>query len=394
MNENNEKAGISRKRFLEHAAFLGSGLLMSALAGEVSAEKVQQKILQSKRPDSPYERNDPENIIYSTCLNCNTGCGIKCKIKDGILRKIDGNGYSPWTMVPHLPMQTSLEDAARIDGGLCPKGQAGIQTVYDPYRLKKVLKRAGKRGENKWVTIPFDKAIEEIVEGGRLFANVSGEGSREVEGLRSIRALEDNNIAKEMSHAVDGILKEKDKEKKKTLVEEFKVKHKDNLNYLIDPAHPDLGLKNNQFVMAWGRLKDGRKDFISKFGAGYGTINLHGHTTVCQGSLYFTCKAISEQYIADKFSEGQKFYWQADTENAQYILFVGANLFEANYGPTNRTVRLTENLTTGYTKIAVVDPRFSKLASKAHKWLPIKPGEDTALAMAMIRWMIDNKHFD
>ena len=146
--------------------------------------------------------------------------------------------------------------------------------------------------------------------------------------------------------------------------------------------------------MSWGRIKGGRSDFMKRFGSGFGTTNLHGHTTVCQGSLYFTCKAISEQYTAGKFSEGQKFYWQADTENARYILFVGANLFDANYGPTNRTVRLTENLTTGYTKIAVVDPRFSKLASKARKWLPIKPGEDGALAMAMIRWMIDNKRFD
>ena len=76
------------------------------------------------------------------------------------------------------------------------------------------------------------------------------------------------------------------------------------------------------------------------------------------------------------------------------MLFVGANLFEANYGPTNRTVRLTENLVTGFTKIAVVDPRFSKLASKAWKWLPIKPGEDGTLAMAIIRWMLDNDRYD
>lgn len=71
-------------------------------------------------------------------------------------------------------------------------------------------------------------------------------------------------------------------------------------------------------------------------------------------------------------------------------MFVDANLFEANYGPTNRTVRLTKNLESGYTKIAVADPRFSKLASKATKWLPIKPGADAALAIAMIQWIINN----
>jgi anaerobic selenocysteine-containing dehydrogenase len=147
-------------------------------------------------------------------------------------------------------------------------------------------------------------------------------------------------------------------------------------------------------VVAWGRLKDGRGDFYKRFAAALGTTNAHGHTTVCQGSLYFTCKAISEQYLGGKFTEGQKFYWQADTENSKFILFVGANLFEANYGPPNRTMRLTNNLVTGKTKIAVVDPRFSKLASKAWKWLPLKPGTDGALAMGFIRWMLDEKRYD
>ncbi len=384
----------SRKRFLKQSAFLGGGLLASVLAGEKGAEAVQNSILKSKRQDTEYELNDPENIIYSVCMNCNTGCGIKCKIQNGILTKIDGSPYNPWSLFPHLPMTTTLEDAARIDGGLCPKGQAGIQNVYDPYRLHRVLKRAGKRGENKWQTISFEQAITEIVEGGKLFAYVSGEENRIVEGLHSIMALKDDAVAKDMAHDVKSIWDEKDVEKKKKLVKEFKGKFKDQLDKLIDPEHPDLGPKNNQFIMAWGRIKGGRSDFMKRFGSGFGTTNMHGHTTVCQGSLYFTCKAISEQYTAGKFSEGQKFYWQADTENAKYILFVGANLFEANYGPTNRTVRLTENLVNKYTKIAVVDPRFSKLASKADKWLPINPGEDGALAMAMIRWMIDNNRID
>jgi anaerobic selenocysteine-containing dehydrogenase len=394
MDKKNEATHIRRRRFLKQGAFLGGGLLAGALGGNGALEAAQRTILRNRRPAVSYDLDDPQNIIYSVCLNCNTGCGIKCKVHDGILTKIDGSPYNPWALFPHLSMKTSLEDAARVDGALCPKGQAGIQTVYDPYRLRKVLKRAGKRGENKWQTIPFDRAVQEIVEGGMLFAHVPGEETRHVEGLRSLMALRDDAAAKEMAKDVKAIWEEKDDAKKKTLVEEFKNKHKSHLDKLIDPDHPDLGPKNNQFVMGWGRLKGGRSDFMKRFGSAFGTVNLHGHTTVCQGSLYFTCKAISEQYVAGKFSDGQKFYWQADTENARYILFVGANLFEANYGPTNRAARLTEHLAEKYTKIAVVDPRFSKLASKAEKWLPIKPGEDGALAMAMIRWMIDNRRFD
>lgn len=381
-----------RREFLIKGAMLGGGLMFEALARTHGAEAVVD--MAAARPGTRCDLNDPENTLYSACMNCNTGCGIKVKIQNGILAKVDGSPYSPWTMVPHLPMSTSLDDAARIDGGLCPKGQAAIQTVYDPYRIRKVLKRAGKRGENRWRTIPFREAVKEIVQGGRLFADVPGEENREVEGLASIMALRDAGVAKHMAEGVTAILDEKDKNQKRALVEKFKREHAAHRDTLIDPEHPDLGPRNNQFVMAWGRLKGGRSDFMKRFGAGYGTTNLHGHTTVCQGSLYFTCKAISEQYAAGKFTGGQKFYWQADTENARFILFVGANLFEANYGPTNRTVRLTENLATHHTTIAVVDPRFSKLASKARYWLPIKPGEDAAMAMAILRWMIENERFD
>jgi tetrathionate reductase subunit A len=68
-------------------------------------------------------------------------------------------------------------------------------------------------------------------------------------------------------------------------------------------------------------------------------VNYHGHTTVCQGSLYFSGKAMSDQFVEGKFTGGSKFYWQADTGNAEFCIFVGANPFEANYGPPLRVPR-------------------------------------------------------
>ncbi len=394
----NEKRSrtVSRRDFLAGGAMLGGGLAADAAAAAVggAGQNGTHAILNGDRPDSPYDLLQAENTLYTSCLQCNTGCGIKCKVQDGVVTKIDGNPYNPWTLVPHLPYATSFDAALPVDGAICPKGQSGLQTAYDPYRLRKVLKRAGKRGENQWVTIPFEQAIAEICEGGRLFQGVAGEETRHVDGLRALMTLTDPDLAKEMEAGVKAIWDEKDKAKKSALVEEFKTRHAAHLDKLIDPEHPDLGPKNNQIVVSWGRLKDGRGDFYKRFAAALGTTNAHGHTTVCQGSLYFTCKAISEQYTGGKFADGKKFYWQADTENAEFILFVGANLFEANYGPPNRTARLTQNLVTGRTKIAVADPRFSKLAGKAWKWLPLKPGTDAALAMAIIRWMIEEKRFD
>lgn len=382
---------VSRRGFLAGGALLGFGLRDREAE---AAEAGSGAILRSDRPDARYTLLEAENTIHSVCLQCNTGCGIKCKIQDGVVAKIDGNPFNPWALFPHLPFETAMDDAMPVDGSLCPKGQAGLQTAYDPYRIRRVLKRAGKRGENRWVTIPFAQAVREICEGGRLFRDVPGEESREVEGLRSLMAIRDPAMAAAIEKDVKRILGEKDRTKQSGLVAEFRRTHATALDAMIDPEHPDFGPRNNQIVVSWGRLKGGRSEFYKRFAAGLGTVNAHGHTTVCQGSLYFTCKAISDQYVDGKFSGGQKFYWQADLENSRFVLFVGANLFEANYGPPNRTVRMTDNLVTGRMKIAVADPRFSKLASKAWKWLPLKPGTDTALAMGMIRWMLENDRID
>ena len=95
-----------------------------------------------------YTQHLPENQIYSVCQQCNTNCGIKVKIVDGVVAKIDGNPYSPWTLTPHIPYETPLADAATIEGSLCPKGQAGIQALYDPYRIVKVLE-TGRQARRK-----------------------------------------------------------------------------------------------------------------------------------------------------------------------------------------------------------------------------------------------------
>ena len=138
------------------------------------------------RPDVPYDFADPEHCLYSVCLNCNTGCGIKAKIQDGIVTKIDGNPYNPGRCSPICRNRRRRLTPSMSMAAFCPKGQTGLQTAYDPYRIRKVLKRAGKRGEDKGVTIDFDKAVREIVEGGKLFANVPGEENRNVEGLAGI----------------------------------------------------------------------------------------------------------------------------------------------------------------------------------------------------------------
>lgn len=391
MTEQPENCGISRRDFLKL-----SGLTGGAAAFLGYLKSVDLAFAQSEE-GSKYVLAEPERHIYSVCQQCNTQCGIKVKILDGVAVKIEGNPYSPWNLAPHVAYAASPVEMAKVDAPLCPKGQAGLQSAYDPFRITQVLKRAGKRGENKWITIPFDQAITEIVEGGKLFKDVPGEADREVEGLRSLRALTDAKVMKAMNAAIAAIRAEKDKEKKKALIAQFKVDFAADLDKMIDPDHPDFGPKNNQILYFWGRKKGGRSDIAHRFfGSGLGTTNRHGHTTVCQGSLYFSGKSMSEQWDAAsaKFTGGVKAYWMGDTASASFVIFVGASPFEGNYGPTNRVPRITERMAKGELKFAVIDPRLSKIGGKAWKWLPNKPGSEGAIALALIQWIIANERYD
>ncbi len=375
-------ARLTRRRFLHTSALLGGSAMMAARSRWA-------RLWTEANAPSNYPLAQPENILYTTCLQCNTGCEIKVKLLDGVAVKIDGNPYGPRAMWPHVSYESSPFEMAALDGSICPKGQAGLQTHYDPYRLVRVLKRAGRRGENKWMSIPFEQALEEIVNGGFLFRHVPGEENRYVEGLKDIWALRDPALARTMAEDVAKIWA------RKMSVEEFKAKYAVHLDKLIDPDHPDLGPKNNQLVFMWGRLKGGRSELIARFTReSFGSVNAHGHTTVCQGSLYFTGKAMSEQYVDGKWTGGRKAYWMADTTHAEFIIYIGASPMEGNYGPPLKVPRITEGLVENRLKIAVVDPRFSKAAAKAWKWIPIRPGTEAALALGMIRWILENHRYD
>lgn len=377
--ESRLETAADRREMLRSGALLGGACLAAALGGTASAET-------APAPRGAGKKVEASDYIYSTCLQCNTGCEIKVKIQDGVAVKIDGNPYGPRALDPHIDWRTPAAQAAKLNGVICPKGQSGIQTAYDPYRVVKVLKRAGKRGEGKWTTISFQDAISEIVNGGALFPQ---DGGNAVTGLRDLYALKDPKVYSSMATDVTSI------QDGKMTVAQFKEKYKDHLDKLIDPEHPDFGPKNNQFVFNWGRLKAGRQDFFLRFVKdSFGSTNGHGHTTVCQGSIYFSGKSMSDQPSGGKWTGGAKAYWMADTSNAEFIIYWGANVLEGNYGPPLKVPKITKGLASKKLKVAVIDPRYSKIAAKAWKWLPIKPGEDAAFAMGMIRWIIENERFD
>ena len=85
--KNSDKINIKRRNFLGKGALLGGVSLAGMFFGSTASAKAQTAILKKKRGEKPYELNNAENIIYTSCLNCNTGCGIK--VKNSMLRKCD-----------------------------------------------------------------------------------------------------------------------------------------------------------------------------------------------------------------------------------------------------------------------------------------------------------------
>jgi anaerobic selenocysteine-containing dehydrogenase len=87
----------------------------------------------------------------------------------------------------------------------------------------------------------------------------------------------------------------------------------------------------------------------------------------------------------DKFGpfymEGNWGYRQYDLANVKYQILFGADPLSANRAVSSTSAFFGEAMARG--GAAVVDPRLSATAAKADEWLPIKPGEDSALALAL-----------
>jgi anaerobic selenocysteine-containing dehydrogenase len=147
MNTKREKSklnpSVNRRTFLKVSGVLAS----AAMTGPVFTKS--NAAAASTGENLPDTIETAEDIIYSTCQMCHSRCGLRAKVKEGILVKIDGNPYHPNNRdvdegnvegmpddANRLPYNTPPGDAFRELGRMCLKGQSGIQTVYDPFRIQ------------------------------------------------------------------------------------------------------------------------------------------------------------------------------------------------------------------------------------------------------------------
>ena len=160
---------ISRRSFLKVSGTLATAAAISPVftnTKPANAAVVSELLATGENQPDPVE--SAENIIYSVCQMCHSRCGVRAKVIDGVLVKIDGNPYHPNNRdvdennIPdRLTYNTDPVGAYTEIGRMCLKGQSGIQTVYDPYRVQQPLKRVGPRNSGQWEAISWDEAFSE-----------------------------------------------------------------------------------------------------------------------------------------------------------------------------------------------------------------------------------------
>jgi anaerobic selenocysteine-containing dehydrogenase len=128
------------------------------------------------------------------------------------------------------------------------------------------------------------------------------------------------------------------------------------------------------------------EDIIARFADGFGTPNL------ISGNGLDTETEKSGNWMADGHYNETAY----DLDHTNYILAFGADLLESSK-PLSRFLRKWGKLRRekpNRTKVVVINPRYSLTAAKSDEWIPIHPGTDGALALAIANVIINENLYD
>lgn len=159
---------------MERRDFFKIAALTSAAAALDSCGKPEQQLIRFV----PEETLVPGIATFkpSICTLCPAGCGLSVRvmqgeaevvrkgqlgiIKMGLAKKLEGNPMHPVNR-----------------GKLCARGQAGLQVIYHPDRLRGPLKRSGERGSGAFQNISWDDAMKELTSQLSSLHSASGAAS-------------------------------------------------------------------------------------------------------------------------------------------------------------------------------------------------------------------------
>jgi len=139
---------LTRREFIRIAGLMGGVSLFAGCQLLKQDAPVPEYITGAPAVD-PLETLLGVENVQSVCGLCAGNCGIRCRVAQGALVKIGGNPFNPIAAAEPLPFDTPLDKSLTHGGSVCAIGGSGIQTLYDPFRVAKPLKRVGPRGSGK-----------------------------------------------------------------------------------------------------------------------------------------------------------------------------------------------------------------------------------------------------
>jgi anaerobic selenocysteine-containing dehydrogenase len=136
--------------------------------------------------------------------------------------------------------------------------------------------------------------------------------------------------------------------------------------------------KPEAFMLHYGRsrIKAALNNFC-KTGMGSGTVG--NHTSICE----------TGKWVGQELTLG-KHYDINDAANSRYILNLGCNMLEAHTSHSYFAQRCLEGRNKG-AKLVTFDVRLSNTAAMSDEWVPIRPGTDLAVILAITHVVLNEQ---
>jgi len=99
----------------------------------------------------------------AVCAGCGAGCATVVRIMEGI-RTVERNGEEFRERIAAIK-KIEGNPLDPISGGhLCARGQASVQSLYHPDRLRGPMKRTGPRGQARFAAVSWNYAVAQVAE--------------------------------------------------------------------------------------------------------------------------------------------------------------------------------------------------------------------------------------
>ncbi|HET97868.1 MAG TPA: twin-arginine translocation signal domain-containing protein, partial [Desulfurivibrio alkaliphilus] len=125
----------SRRSFLKTAGLTAAALPLAGLVARAEATESGQ-----------FPGVGPRRVA-TVCGMCPARCLVTATVREGRVVELEGTEGNPL-------------NGSRI----CARGQAAIDLLYDPDRLKYPMKRRGPRGSGSWQRISWAEAIDTVAQ--------------------------------------------------------------------------------------------------------------------------------------------------------------------------------------------------------------------------------------